>query len=68
MPQTLPHPDFPTVKMMSAVEELTHKGNMKLQEVTARATNETLKEVFIAGYQQCMRDFGLTEESPTDAS
>ncbi len=68
MAQSIPHPDFPSVKMMATVEELTHKGNMKLQEVTARATNETLKEVFIAGYQQCMKDFGLTEESKTDAS
>lgn len=63
MAKSIPHADFPTVKMMTTVSDLTQKGNMRLQEMAARTTDEIMKEVFIAGYKQCMEDFGLTENS-----
>jgi hypothetical protein len=63
MAQIIPHPEFPTIEMMAAVGRLSEKGNMKIQEAHARATDEIMKETYIAGYDQCMKDFGLTNES-----
>lgn len=63
MAQIIPHPDFPNIEMMQKVGQLSEKGNMKIQEAHARATDEIMKETYIAGYTQCMVDFGLNSES-----
>lgn len=59
----IPHQGFPNTKMMMSVQLLAEKGQMKIQEAHARATDEILKETYAAGYEQCMKDFGLTSES-----
>ncbi len=59
----IPHSEFPNIEMMAAVARLAEKGQMKIQEAHARATDEVMKETYIAGYEQCMKDFGLTSES-----
>lgn len=63
MAQIIPHKDFPNVQMMATVQNLAQKGNMKIQEAHARATDEIMKETYIAGYEQAMKDFGLSSDS-----
>jgi hypothetical protein len=63
MVQIIPHARFKNVEMMATVQLLSQKGNMKIQEAHARATDEIMKETYIAGYEQAMKDFGLTNES-----
>ncbi len=63
MAQIIPHAGFKTVQMMASVQMMAQKGNMKIQEAHARATDEILKETYIAGYDQCMKDFGLDDKS-----
>lgn len=59
----LPHRDFPQKEMMAAVSAISQRGIMKIQEAHNRAQDEIMKETFVAGYEQCMKDFGLTNES-----
>ena len=64
----IPHPDFPNVEMMNSVVTLAQKGNLKIQEAHARATDEIMKETFVAGYEQAMKDFGITPETKKGAN
>ncbi len=59
----IPHPDFPQREMLMSAQLITNKGQLKIAEVTAKATHEIMQETYLAGYEQCMKDFGLTSSS-----
>lgn len=63
MAQILPHPEVSMPEVMAAAQNMSNKGAMKAAEAHARVQDEILKETYLLGYTQCMKDFGLNEES-----
>ncbi len=64
MARELPSTKFSPRQMMETAIESSQRGNMRTQEAYQRITNDTLSDMFIAGFKHCMDVHEIVDDGP----